>query len=237
MKFSQPLEDVTLIKRYKRFLADVSRDKGEIFTVHCPNTGSMKNCWGEGWKAWILDSENPKRKYRYTWVMTENQQGQKIGINTHLANQLAVEALEAGKIEQFADFQSLRREVRYGEENSKIDILLKDVNGSKIFIEVKSVTLLESDSIGYFPDAVSERGQKHLRELIGCVEQGHRAALLFVVQHEGIKKVAAAEHIDEKYTRLLKEAAERGVEILAYAVKMSPSKFEIDCELPVVIPS
>ena len=221
MKFPQALEPSTLVKRYKRFLADVVHpDLGEI-TVHCPNTGSMKNCWQEGWKAWLLDSKNPKRKYQYTWCVVENDQGEKIGINTHFANDVVYEAINAGKIKEISDIADIKKEVKYGLENSRIDIFVTEASGRKVYIEVKSVTLLEQDGRGYFPDAVSTRGQKHIRELIQVVENGDRAVLLFLVQHSGIKSVSPAKHIDPKYAELIEEALEKGVEIIAYSTKIS----------------
>lgn len=220
MKFSQPLEPVTVIKRYKRFLADVIHpEKGEI-TIHCPNTGSMKNCWQQGWKAWVLNSNNPKRKYLYTWVLSENDQGDLIGVNTHFANEIVAEGILSGKVKELKNYDALQKEVKYGEENSRIDILLTQNSDKKTYIEVKSVTLLENDQ-GFFPDAVTTRGQKHLRELMVCVESGHRAILFFLVQHTGIKNFSPAKHIDPKYTQLLHEAIEKGVEVLVYNTKIS----------------
>ncbi|MDH5630858.1 MAG: DNA/RNA nuclease SfsA [Gammaproteobacteria bacterium] len=227
MKFPKLLEKTKLIKRYKRFLADVIHpEKGEM-TVHCPNTGSMKNCWQEGWTAWILDSENDKRKYRYTWVLTENEKGQLIGINTHFANQIVFEAIEAGKIESLANYQEIKQEMKYGEENSRIDIWLKDENDQQVYIEVKSVTLLEDDGIGYFPDAVTTRGQKHLRELMHCVDQGHRAVLVFLVQHTGIVKVRPASHIDKTYAELFEKAVDHGVEVIVCRTYIDQTGIEV----------
>lgn len=227
MNFSKPLEATKLIRRYKRFLADIVHPTlGEI-TVHCPNTGSMKNCWQEGWTAWVLDSENPKRKYLYTWVISENLAGDLIGINTHFANDIAFEAINAGNIHELKDFSEIKKEVKYGEENSRIDILLNGDQENKTFIEVKSVTLLEDDGIGYFPDAETSRGQKHLRELIKMKQQGHRSVLFFVVQHTGIKEVRVAKHIDIKYAELLEKAIEEGVEVLAYGTKITSHSLEV----------
>lgn len=234
MIFPQPLEKTKLIKRYKRFLADVIHpDKGEI-TVHCPNTGSMKNCWQQGWNAWVLNSQNPKRKYLYTWVLTENEKGEMIGINTHYANEIVYEAIAENKISELANFSEIKKEVKYGEENSRIDILLTDKQNKKTYIEVKSVTLLEDESKGYFPDAVTTRGQKHIRELMHCVEQGDRAVLFFLVQHAGIKSVSAAKHIDPEYAKLLAEAIDTGVEVLVYSCKIDSQEIVIDKPVPFV---
>jgi sugar fermentation stimulation protein A len=240
MKFNHPLEKTKLIKRYKRFLADVIHpEKGEM-TVHCPNTGSMKNCWKEGWTAWILNSANTKRKYLYTWVLVENEKGEFIGINTHYANELVYEAITEGKIKQLTDYSGIKKEVKYGEENSRIDIYLVDKNKVETYIEIKSVTLLDSDlvtqekqsGIGCFPDSVSARGQKHLRELMHVVEQGHRAVLFFLVQHSGISSVTAAKHIDPEYATLIKQAVEAGVEILVYGCQLNAGEIVINKQLP-----
>ncbi|MET1254423.1 DNA/RNA nuclease SfsA [Aliikangiella maris] len=232
MQFAQPLEKTRIIKRYKRFLADVIHpEKGEI-TVHCPNTGSMKNCWQAGWSAWIADSQNPKRKYPYTWVLTETDDGQMIGINTHLANDIVYEAIENKQIEELTEYLSIKKEKKYGQENSRIDIWLEQSDGRETFIEIKSVTLKESQNLGFFPDAVTTRGQKHLRELMTCVEQGHRAVLFFLVQHSGIGEVSAASHIDADYAQLLKKAVNFGVEVLVYQCHLSPQSIEIGKKLP-----
>lgn len=228
MKFPQELESSTLIKRYKRFLADVVHPELGEMTVHCPNTGSMKNCWQEGWKAWLLDSKNPKRKYQYTWCVVENEQGEKIGINTHFANEIVYEAINEGKIKEISDIADIKKEVKYGLENSRIDILVTEFSGRKVYVEVKSVTLLEQDGRGYFPDAVSTRGQKHIRELIQVVESGDRAVLLFLVQHTGIKSVSPAKHIDGKYAELIDEALKKGVEIIAYSTKLSSEEIRLN---------
>jgi sugar fermentation stimulation protein A len=227
MRFEPPLKPSVLINRYKRFLADVEHPQFGEMTVHCPNTGSMKNCWQPGWTAWILDSNNPKRKYRYTWVVSENSNGERIGINTHLANQLVVEGIRRGVIRELSNYDEMKTEVPYGEEKSRIDVWLEDASGRECFVEVKNVTLKEDDGIGYFPDAVTKRGQKHLRELIQMKNSGHRAVLLFVVQHTGITSVKAAAHIDPDYARLLTDAIEAGVEVLAYTCEIEPDRIAI----------
>ncbi|WP_144393104.1 DNA/RNA nuclease SfsA [Pleionea sediminis] len=234
MKFNSPLIQATLIKRYKRFLADVRLKNGEEITVHCPNTGSMKACWEPEWTVYLEDSNNPKRKYQYTWTIAETPSGERIGVNTHLANKLVEEAISAQLISELSNYDSVHREVKYGSENSRIDFLLKSKNRKPAYVEVKSVTLKEDDGIGYFPDAVSARGQKHLRELIELVKDGeNRAILLFCVQHTGISKVKAAAHIDPDYAKLLKEAHQAGVEIIAYGVDISPEEMVISREITV----
>ena len=221
MQFSPALASGILIKRYKRFLADVALPDGSIITIHCPNTGSMKNCLFPGETVWFSTSDNPKRKYPHTWEIMQTDQQHLIGINTTRANALAEEAILQQVITELRGYDNLKREVKYGNENSRIDILLTSQNRSECYIEVKSCTLLEQQ-VGYFPDAVTTRGQKHLRELIHMVTLGHRAVLLFVVQHSGITTVKPARHIDPEYAELLKQAVSMGVEVLAYKTKLSP---------------
>lgn len=213
------LKPSVLIQRYKRFLADVTvideNNRSTEITMHCANTGAMTGCAVPGDAVWYSTSDNVKRKYPNSWELTLTQAKHWICVNTIRANQLTEEALKQGKIEEFEQHRDLKREVKYGEENSKIDFHLYDKNGRETFIEVKSVTLLTANQ-GYFPDAVTLRGQKHLRELIAMVEKGHRAVLLFAVLHSGINNVKPAEHIDAKYSALLREASQQGVEIIAY---------------------
>ena len=240
MKFSPPLEQATLKKRYKRFLADVHNQTLGDFTVHCPNTGSMKNCWQEGDTVWLQDSQNPKRKYRYTWMLDENPAGEFICINTHLANQVVMEGIEAGNVRQLTGYDHIKPEVKYGDENSRIDLLLSADSKDDCYVEIKTVTLLEqgdefSPGAGFFPDAVSARGQKHLRELMAMVQAGHRAVLFFLVQHTGIQSVSPATHIDPQYAKLLGEAAKQGVEIIAYNTHISPADIYLNKELTVII--
>lgn len=225
MEFSPAFEQGRLIKRYKRFLTDIELEDGTLVTIHCPNTGSMKNCLFEGESVWFSTSDNPKRKYSRTWELAQSDQGHIIGINTGRANQLAEDAITAGVITELNGYSNLKREVKYGSENSRIDILLWDETDDskpKCYVEVKSCTLLENGQ-GYFPDSVTTRGQKHLRELMEMVNLGHRSVLLFVVQHTGIHSVQAAAHIDPDYAKLLNQAHQAGVEVLAYCAEMSPN--------------
>ncbi|TVP14353.1 DNA/RNA nuclease SfsA [Shewanella sp. KCT] len=232
MIFTPPFEQGKLLRRYKRFLADVQLDDGTEITIHCPNTGSMRNCLFPGERVWFSTSDNPKRKYAHTWEQAASDEGHIIGINTGRANALAAEAIEAGVISELTGYDRLRREVKYGSENSRIDLLLESEDKPACYIEVKSCTLLEQGQ-GYFPDAVTTRGQKHLRELMEMVKQGHRAVLLFVVQHTGITTVAAARHIDPEYAELLTQAHQAGVEILAYSSELSPSAAKLIKSCPV----
>lgn len=233
MKFPEPLQTGTLIKRYKRFLADVETESGEIITIHCPNTGSMKNCAEPGSQIWFSDSHSEKRKYRHTWEIVAVSGAAKAGINTGLANKLVLEALEKGKVEALAGYPVIKTEVKYGSENSRIDLLLEN-DKEQCFVEVKSVTLGEG-KVAYFPDAVTTRGHKHLRELMAMKAEGHRAVLFFCVQHTGVSEVRPADSIDPHYGQLLREAMGCGVEVLAMRTSITASIVVLDRVLPVVI--
>jgi len=236
MKYEYPLLCGTLVKRYKRFLADVETDSG-IITIHCPNTGSMSGCADPGSRVWYWDSANPKRKYQHSWELVENRHGHMIGINTNRANHLIREAIEQ-KVLVDCEYDSIKSEVRYGEEKSRIDLLLTN-NNHKTWVEVKSTTLLEIDdsnhSQGYFPDSITSRGTKHLRELMLQVAQGDSAKLIFCVQHSGIKSVKAAAHIDPLYAQTLKQAADAGVEIIAAETLITESDIRVIGQLPVIL--
>ncbi len=175
MKFKEPLIKATLIKRYKRFLADVELFDGQVLTVHTANTGPMAGCAIAGISVWLSNSHNPKRKYLYSWEIASTETGQKIGINTHLANSLVKEAIEQGWIKELNDYQSIQTEVPYGQEKSRIDLLVTQTSGQPCYIEVKNVTASFESGVAAFPDAVTARGSKHLRELEWMVQQGHRA--------------------------------------------------------------
>lgn len=234
MKFSPELQSATLIQRYKRFLADVVTPAGEHLTIHCPNTGAMTGCATPGDTVWYSASENTKRKYAHTWEMTQTQQGAFICVNTLRANQLVKEAIVENRIAELLDYSVIKSEVKYGEEGSRIDFMLQAEGRPECYIEVKSVTLADKDN-GYFPDAVTLRGQKHLRELMSVAAAGKRAVLLFAVLHSAIERFSPARHIDPKYAQLLNEAQKQGVEILAYKAELSADNMTLISTLPVVL--
>jgi len=228
MKFEQKLIPGTLIKRYKRFLADIKLDSGEIVTAHCPNSGSMKTCQEPGWKVLLSASDNPKRKLKYTWEMVHNGTCW-IGINTHLANKLAVEAIKNGIIKELQGYDDLRTEVKYG-KNSRVDILLSS-GEKKCYVEVKNVTLVD-EGIYKFPDSVTTRGQKHLRELSDMIKLGHRAVMLYAVQRTDGTIFQPAEKIDPVYTETLKKVHNEGLEILPYTASLSPQEIFLENRIP-----
>ncbi len=221
MEFSPDLQPARLIKRYKRFLADVVTPQGEELTIHCANTGAMTGCATPGDTVWYSTSTSLTRKYPHSWELTETQQGDWICVNTLRANGLVREALNTGQIAELSGYDTLLPEVKYGAENSRIDFLLQASDRRNCYIEVKSVTLLQQGK-GYFPDAVTVRGQKHLRELSQIAQSGQRAVLFFAVLHSGIEDVAPARHIDARYAELLSQARQNGVEVLCYKAQLSP---------------
>jgi sugar fermentation stimulation protein A len=229
------LQPAKLIKRYKRFLADITLSDDKETTIHCANTGAMTGCAETNDTVWYSTSDNPKRKYPFSWEVTQTQAKHFICVNTLRANQLVEEALNQGILSELTGFSLLQREVKYGDENSRIDFLATYSDAPSAYIEVKSVTLLEENQ-GYFPDAVTTRGQKHLRELMQMKAQGHRAILLFAVLHSGINDITVASHVDPTYAQLLDEAMLAGVEIIAYKADFQLNSGELDLNLSKKIP-
>lgn len=235
MKYELPLISATLIKRYKRFLADVRLADGTELTVHCPNTGSMKRCAEPGSRVWLSDSMNPKRKYRYSWEWVEVDGQYRACVNTARPNQMIREALEQRQISGLDTWVDLVAEPKV--DDGRLDFCLTEANGDRCWIEVKSVTLLEqywpepellgtssqapNTGLGCFPDAVTERGRKHLKRLAALKAEGDRAVMLFCVPHEGIARVTVAHHVDAKYADALHEVIAKGVEVMAVAVEFS----------------
>ncbi|HTN35200.1 MAG TPA: DNA/RNA nuclease SfsA [Marinobacter sp.] len=221
MKLPEPMIEGRLIRRYKRFLADVRLADGTIVTAHCPNTGSMLGCQPENARVWLSHSNNPKRKLQYTWELVETAPGIFACINTARPNAQARTAIDMGIVDELVGYRSCRTEVRYGDEKSRIDLLLSGHDHQpEAWVEVKNVTLAEGVR-GFFPDAVTTRGQKHLRELMVQAAAGDRAVLFFVVNHTGIETVSPADHIDQHYGDLLRQAQNAGVEVIAYRAGLS----------------
>ncbi|EQM81501.1 DNA/RNA nuclease SfsA [Stutzerimonas stutzeri] len=235
MRFTTALEQGRLVRRYKRFLADIVTDEGEHLCIHCPNTGSMLNCMGEGARVWFQRNSDPKRKLPGTWELVETPQGRLACVNTARANRLVEEALLAGVIGELAGFTALKREVAYGVENSRVDFRL-DYPAGPAYVEVKSVTLGFGDTaVAAFPDAVTTRGARHLRELAALAREGIRAVQLYCVNLTGIEAVRPASEIDPLYADALREAVAAGVEVLAYGVELSEQEIRLAHRLPVVI--
>ncbi len=197
-------------------------------TAHCPNTGSLLGCKEEGARVWLRDSRDPKRKLRYTWQAIEVD-GAWVNVDTNLPNRVAFEAITAGRIGPLRGYAEARREVKYG-RNSRIDILLTKKTGERCYVEVKSTTLAEG-RLALFPDAVTDRGRKHLGELVEMVRAGHRAVQFFLISRGDVTRFRSADAIDPKYGETLREAADAGVEVLAYRTRVEPQRFEIERKL------
>lgn len=227
-----PLIPGVLIRRYKRFLADIELPDGSVVTAHCPNSGSMKGCNSPGVPVLLSLSPNPKRKLAHTWELVQIG-GFWVGLNTMLPNRLAEEAIANGTVAELQGYEAIRREVPYGSERSRIDLLLEGDLG-RCYVEVKNVTLVE-EGRALFPDAVTTRGQKHLRELMEVVAQGDRGVIFFTVQRGDGKAVAPADSIDPQYGRLLREAVKNGVEALAYRAEVTPEVIRLTERLPVLL--
>jgi len=232
MKFTTPLIPGKLIHRYKRFLADVLTAGGVTVTATCPNTGSMLGLTGPGSTVWLSESDSPTRKYRHTWEMIENDLGagpHLVGINTGKPNALIAEALASGTIPELAGYASLRREVRYGDENSRIDLLLSEGRDPRpCYVEVKNVHLMRQTGLAEFPDCKTERGAKHLRELSSMVSQGNRAVMVFLVQRGDAETFSLASDLDPAYAAAFQAAAAAGVEMLCYGCRLSPTEITVD---------
>lgn len=228
MKFQTSLIPGTLVKRYKRFLADVTLDDGKSITAHCPNSGSMRGCSTPGSRVYLSTSDNPKRKYPNTLEMIE-ESGTWIGVNTSLTNKLVVEGIQTGKVPELLPFDSLKQEVKTSDK-SRLDIMLT-TKEQQIYIEVKNCSLVE-DGVAMFPDAVTARGTKHLLELADLVSKGHRGIIFFLVQRTDTDTFTPAAHIDPIYAETLREVTQKGVEILVYQAEVSPKKIEFVRPLP-----
>ncbi|HUT51297.1 MAG TPA: DNA/RNA nuclease SfsA [Alphaproteobacteria bacterium] len=223
MRFADPLRRGRLIKRYKRFLADVRFDDGAEVTAHCPNPGSMLSVSDPGSAVWLSRSDNPKRKLAHTLEIIETPGGL-VGVNPNRANDLVREAIADGQIAALAGYGAIRREVRYG-TNSRIDLLLEDDDRPDCYVEVKSVTMRrDEDPVGLaeFPDAVTKRGAKHLAELSDMAAKGARAVMLFLAQRGDCGRFAVAADIDPGYAAAFGQAAAAGVEMLAFRCAISP---------------
>lgn len=236
MDFAAPLLPGILIRRYKRFLADVELDHGGAVTAHCANPGSMMGLADPGIRVWLSRSDNPKRKLQYSWEMAEIDLGAGpalVGINTAHPNRLVAEAIAKGTIAELDGYDSMRPEVRYG-ESSRIDLLLEDPARRPCYVEVKNVHLMREARLAEFPDSVTARGAKHLRELSEMVRRGHRAVMLFLVQRADADRFALAADIDVAYAEGFARARAAGVEAVCYCCKLSRAGIHVDRSLPIL---
>ena len=220
--FTRPLLSGKIIKRYKRFFADIILDSGEKIVAHVPNTGSMKTCLEEGWPCVVSDHRDTDRKLKYTLEYTHNKKSF-ILVNTSIPNKLIKEAIIQDKIPELSGYAEVISEYKVGK--SRIDLLLKDKKLGMCFVEIKNVTLKEENQ-ACFPDAPTERGQKHLRELIDLKRQGHRSVIFFHIGRTDVESFTPAKNIDPLYAQLLQESHSQGVEILCYQSDfLSPNIF------------
>jgi sugar fermentation stimulation protein A len=232
LKFKAPLIDGILLQRYKRFLADIRLMNGEVITAHCPNSGSMKSCNVPGSPVLISHQNSPTRKLKYTWEMIKID-GKWVGINTGHPNKLVVEAISNHQIPELAGYPIIRTEVKVG-KHSRIDLVLENPD-QQCYVEVKNVTLLQNKQ-ARFPDSVTERGQKHLRELVKLRKDGNRAVIFFVVQREDAETFSPADDIDSVYGKLLRKAVQKNdVEALVYQCKLAPQEIVISHRLPIYL--
>jgi sugar fermentation stimulation protein A len=235
MRFPAPLIRGRLVKRYKRFLADVILDSGESVTATCPNTGSMLGLTEAGAIVWLSLNDSPHRKYRHTWELVEADLGKGpaiVGINTARPNQLVAEAIAAGQLRELVRYPMLRREVKYG-ENSRVDILLECPRKGLCYVEIKNVHMMRRAGLAEFPDSVTERGAKHLRELALMVKHGHRAVILFLIQRSDAARLALARDIDPGYGAVFEAARAAGVEALAYRCRLNREEIVIEKRVPI----
>lgn len=219
MEWPSTLQRGILVKRYKRFLADIEMANGEVVTAHCANPGAMTGLKEPGLTAFLSTHDNPKRKLKYSLEALEVG-GQMVGINTSHPNRVVEEAIGAGQISELTGYANMRREVNYG-TNSRIDILLDDTSKGLAYVEVKNVHLLREPSLAEFPDSVTTRGTKHLRELSQMVRDGHRAVMFYLIQRMDCDRFSIASDIDKTYAETLEIARKTGVEVLAYDCKIT----------------
>lgn len=231
MQFHPPLQAATLIKRYKRFLADVKTDEGTEITVHCPNSGSMRGCSTPGSRVLLSTSPNPNRKYPQTLEMIR-EGSTWVGVNTMLTNAIVAEAIADGRIKELQGIDTITREVKIS-QSSRLDLLLEREE-KKIYVEIKNCSLVE-EGWAMFPDAVTTRGTKHLHELAKLAKKGHQAIIFFCVQRTDAEHFRPAAHIDPLYAQTLAEVAGKGVRILVYQAEVHPHSIQIRKSLPCVL--
>ena len=233
MQFPEPLIPGRLVRRYKRFLADVVLDDGDEVTVHCPNTGAMLGCRDPGSRVWLSRSDSPSRKTPYTWELVETSGGVLVGIHTGRTNGLVAEALATGVVRELGGYDDIQREVRVGDAGSRLDFRLDGGPGPPCYLEVKNVTAAVNDGVALFPDAVSTRASRHVQDLAALVGAGYRAALCFCVQREDVHEVRPADAIDPAYGKALRRAAAAGVEVMAYRCRVGPDAVALATPVPV----
>ena len=231
MNFEKILISGEFVKRYKRFFADI-KINNKVVTAHCPNTGSMMGLLKKGNKVWLSESNNPKRKLKYTLQIIESEKS-KVGINTHLTNKIVFHALSSNLIKNFKNTDNIKQEVKFG-ENTRFDFMISG-NNKKSFIEVKNVTLSRKKGIAEFPDSVTARGLKHINELLRARKKGYEIFLLFIIQREDCKKLEIAKDIDFEYYKLLIKAVKKNLNVICYDCKFSSKGIKLNREIELKI--
>ncbi len=231
MNFENELIPGVLIKRYKRFFVDI-KVKNKIITAHCPNSGSMMGLLKKGNKVWFTKSNNEKRKLKYTIQIIEVD-GNKVGVNTHLTNKIVLEALKKNYIKEFSRSLKINPEQKFGDK-TRFDFLIDDGN-SQSYLEVKNVTLLRNKNIAEFPDAITERGKKHLNELIKAVQLGYKSYILYVIQREDCKMFKIASDIDPEYFEILTKSVRKNVKVLCYDCKFYSKGIKLNKQIKLKI--
>lgn len=235
MRFQTPLVPATLVKRYKRFLADCVLDDGQEITAHCANPGSMMGLAEPGTRIWLEPNDNPRKKLKFGWRLVEHASGHFTGVDTSVPNRLLRTAFEAREVAPLAAYDQTRAEVKYG-TNSRIDFLLTAQGLPDCYVEVKSVTLSRDPGLAEFPDSVTARGSKHLQELAEVAQSGARAVMLYLVQRTDCDRVGIAGDIDPKYMENLQFSRAAGVETIALDCRITPDDITLGDSLPVCIP-
>ena len=225
MKFSNNLIKATFVKRYKRFFSDHILENGQLITAHCPNTGAMTGVAKEGITSWLSQSDDPKRKLKWTWELTQ-ENDIIVGVNTHNPNKIIQEAINNKKIKELLNYKILKREVKYG-VNSKIDIFLQDESKVNCYVEVKNVHLSREKGLAEFPDGITSRGTKHLKELANVAKNGDRAVMLYLIQRNDCNYFKIAEDIDIEYGKAFIDALNAGVEVICIDTILNTSEINI----------
>ncbi|MFQ5622995.1 MAG: DNA/RNA nuclease SfsA [Paracoccaceae bacterium] len=233
MEFERPLVGATLVRRYKRFLADVTLEDGREVTAHCANPGAMTGLAEPGMAIWLEPNDDPKRRLDWSWKLVELPGGHLAGIDTGVPNRVVGEALRSHSVPELAAYGRIRAEVRYG-ERSRVDFLLSEPGLRDAYVEVKNVHLLRGGGVAEFPDCVTTRGARHLRELANMVAAGHRAVMLYLVQRTDCESFALAEDIDPAYAAAFAAARAAGVEAICHTARISVSGVWLDRALPVM---
>lgn len=233
MKFPIPLVPATLLRRYKRFLSDAVLEDGTEVTAHCPNPGAMLGLKDDGVRIWLLPNDDPKKKLKYGWRLVELPGGHFAGIDAGLPNVLVKEALAEGRIDALHGYSSIKPEQKYGDEKSRIDFLLSEPGRPDAFVEVKNCHLRREDDWAEFPDCVTDRGTKHLRELTKIAQSGARAVMLYVVQRNDCTRFRLAPDLDPAYAQAFDAARDAGVEVLCHGTDISPEGITLTGPLPV----